>query len=120
MIPLVKSLLVALAVALVRAVPAERVIAALFARIAAKPQSDQDREKALKTAEHLAELSALLTDTLCDGKATDSEIAQARDAAARMRLELLNTWAVGADSKDLQFRMSVIDPDKAYALPIPY
>jgi hypothetical protein len=95
------SVLIKLGLAIFSALPIERIIAALLNKWIAKID-DTNIDKARKTANHLAELSALFDDILNDKQVSPEEVGQMREAIMRARERLLAAWARGADAKALQ------------------
>lgn len=98
------SVLMKLGLAIFSALPIERILAALLNKWIDKIDVG-NIDKARKTAEHLAELSALFNDILADKAVTTAEIDAMRAAIVRARERLLAAWAVGADGKATQVEL---------------
>lgn len=95
------AVLLKIGLALVSALPVERVVALLLDRLV-KRVDDGNIEGARKTAQHLAELSELFGDVLADKTVTEIEVAEMKTSVMRAREILLQTWAAGAPAKTMQ------------------
>ena len=98
------SVLIKLGLAIFSALPIERIIAALLNKWIGKIDTG-NIDKARKTAEHLAELSALFNDILSDKQVSPEELGKVRESVVRARERLLAAWAVGADAKATQVEL---------------
>ena len=98
------AIIVKLGLAALSALPVERIIALLLNKLIDKiGPSNIDRVS--KTAEHLAELSALFNDIVTDKAVTAEEVSGLRDAIVDARARLLAEWSVGADGKATQVEL---------------
>lgn len=95
------SIIVKLGLAALSALPVERIVALLLNRLLAKA-GDSNVEKVAKTAQHLAELSALFGDIVSDRSISPEEISALRASIIRARERLLAEWSLGSDGKALQ------------------
>lgn len=95
------AILIKLGLAVLSALPVERVLALLLNKLLDKV-SPANIGRAQKTAQHLAELSALFNDIVADRAVTVEEATQIRDEIVRARERLLAAWSVGADAKSTQ------------------
>lgn len=111
------SVLIKLGLAVFSALPIERIIAALLNKWIGKIDTG-NIDKARKTAEHLAELSALFNDILSDKQLTADEIGQVRESVIRARERLLAAWAVGADAKVTQVELAKTGLVAGYVEPL--
>lgn len=111
------SVLIKLGLAVFSALPIERIIAALLNKWIGKIGTG-NIDKARKTAEHLAELSALFNDILSDKQLTADEIGQVRESVIRARERLLAAWAVGADAKATQVELAKTGLVAGYVEPL--
>ena len=99
------SVLIKLGLAVFSALPIERIIAALLNKWIDKIDTG-NIDKARKTAEHLAELSALFSDILTDKEVSPEELGKVRESVVRARERLLAAWAVGAEAKATQAELA--------------
>lgn len=97
----VLGLLAKIGLALLSALPVERVVAVLLDRLV-KRVDGESIDRARLTARHLAELSELFGDVLADKTVTEIEVSEMRTSVMRAREILLETWAGGAANKSLQ------------------
>jgi hypothetical protein len=93
--------LMQIGLALVSALPLERVAAALIDRLVQKVDGT-NIERARKSAAHLAELAELFADVLADKQVTEIEVAAMKSTVMRARELLLENWADGRSAKTLQ------------------
>ena len=106
------SVLVKLGLAIFSALPIERILAALLNKWIGKLETSKlaatvdIAAKAGKTAEHLAELSALFADILKDRTVGAEEVGMMRDTVARLRKSLLDIWARGDTAKVTQLALA--------------
>lgn len=106
--------LMQIGLALVSALPVERVAAALLDRLVQRTDGT-NIEKARKSAAHLAELAELFSDVLSDKQVTETEVAAMKTAVMRARELLLQNWADGVSSKTLQAELAKTGLTAVYA-----
>ena len=111
------SVLIKLGLAVFSALPIERIIAALLNKWIGKIDTG-NIDKARKTAEHLAELSALFNDILSDKQVSPDELGKVRESVVRARERLLAAWAVGADAKATQVELAKTGLVAGYVEPL--
>lgn len=111
------SVLIKLGLAVFSALPIERIIAALLNKWIGKIDTG-NIDKARKTAEHLAELSALFNDILSDKQVSPEELGKVRESIMRARERLLAAWAVGADAKTTQVELGKAGLAAGYVEPL--
>jgi len=111
------SVLIKLGLAVFSALPIERIIAALLNKWIGKIDTG-NIDKARKTAEHLAELSALFNDILSDKQVSPDELGKVRESVIRARERLLAAWAVGADAKATQVELGKAGLVAGYVEPL--
>ena len=111
------SVLIKLGLAVFSALPIERIIAALLNKWIGKIDTG-NIDKARKTAEHLAELSALFNDILSDKQVSPEELGKVRESVVRARERLLAAWAVGADAKATQVELAKTGLVAGYVEPL--
>ena len=111
------SVLIKLGLAVFSALPIERIIAALLNKWIGKLDTG-NIDKARKTAEHLAELSALFNDILSDKQVSPDELGKVRESVIRARERLLAAWAVGADAKATQVELGKAGLVAGYVEPL--
>lgn len=95
------ALLMKIALAIVSAMPIERIVAILLDKLV-KKVDETGVDGARKTAQHLAELSELFGDVLADKTVTEIEVTQMKTQIMRSREILLETWAAGSSAKTMQ------------------
>lgn len=100
--------------ALVSALPVERVAAALLDRLVQKTDG-ANIDKARATAAHLAELAELFGDVLADKQVTEIEVAAMKTTVMRARELLLENWADGRSAKTLQTELAKTGLTASYA-----
>lgn len=106
--------LMQIGLALVSALPLERVAAALIDRLVQKVDGT-NIERARKSAAHLAELAELFSDVLSDKQVTETEVVAMKTTVMRARELLLEQWADGAPSKTLQSELAKTGLTAVYA-----
>lgn len=106
--------LMQIGLALVSALPLERVAAALIDRLVQKVDGT-NIERARKSAAHLAELAELFADVLADKQVTEIEVAAMKSTVMRARELLLEQWADGASAKTLQNELAKTGLTAVYA-----
>lgn len=106
--------LMQIGLALVSALPVERVAAALIDRLVQRTDGT-NIEKARKSAAHLAELAELFSDVLADKQVTETEVAAMKSTVMRARELLLEQWADGASAKTLQTELAKTGLTAVYA-----
>ena len=111
------SILVKLGLTLFSALPIERILAALLNKWIVKIDTG-NIDKARKTAEHLAELSALFNDILADKEVSAEEVTAMKDSVIRARERLLAAWAAGADAKATQVELAKTGLLSDYVAPL--
>ena len=111
------SVLIKLGLAVFSALPIERIMAALLNKWIGKIDTG-NIEKARKTAEHLAELSALFNDILSDKQVSPDELGKVRESVIRARERLLAAWAVGTDAKATQVELGKAGLVAGYVEPL--
>jgi len=115
------SVVARIGVALLSALPVERIVAMLLNKWLAKMEPGRigaaagAAEKAAKTARHLAELAELLAHIVEDRQLDASEVTQARESVLLARETLLALWADGRPAGDLQRELAKAGVDAAYA-----
>lgn len=95
------SVMLKIGLALVSALPFERLAAILLDRLV-KQVDGSNIDAARKTAQHLAELSDLFGDVLADKTVTEIEVSEMKSSIMRARELLLQTWAAGESAKTMQ------------------
>jgi hypothetical protein len=95
------SVLIKLGLAVFSALPIERIVAALLNKWIGRINNG-NIDKARKTAEHLAELSALFNDILADKQISPDEVGKVKDSISIARERLMAAWALGVDAKATQ------------------
>lgn len=98
---MLKTVLLKLGMAVFSVLPIERIVAMLLNKWVSKLDFT-NLEKAAKTAEHLAELAALLSDIVEDNNLTPQEVTAARKYIMGLRTDILAIWAKGDTAKSLQ------------------
>lgn len=111
------TVLMKLGFALFAALPIERVLAMLLNKSLDKIDGG-NLDKALKTAEHLAELAALFSDVLADKSVSEQEVTALKAAVIRARERLLAAWAIGASAKATQVEIGEAGVAAAYVEPL--
>lgn len=96
-----QALLVKAGMALLAAVPVERLVAWGLNRLLARA-AEGSFDRAQKTAEHLIELADLFADILKDRRITPQEATEARIRILATRERLLDAWASGRPAKGVQ------------------
>jgi len=118
------SVLIKLGLAIFSALPIERILAVLLNKWIGKLEGGKvDKAadiaaKAGKTAEHLAELSALFSDILKDRAVGAEEVGMMRDTVSKLRKALLDIWAKGDTAKVEQAQLVAMGVDAVYAEPL--
>lgn len=108
------SVVARIGLALVSALPVERVAAALLDRLVQKTDG-ANIDKARATAAHLAELAELFGDVLADKQVTEIEVAAMKTTVMRARELLLENWADGRSAKTLQTELAKTGLTASYA-----
>lgn len=108
------SVVARIGLALVSALPVERVAAALLDRLVQKTDG-ANIDKARATAAHLAELAELFGDVLADKQVTEIEVAAMKSTVMRARELLLENWADGRSAKTLQTELAKTGLTASYA-----
>ncbi len=106
--------LMQIGLALVSALPVERVAAALIDRLVQKVDGT-NIERARKSAAHLAELAELFSDVLSDKQVTETEVVAMKTTVMRARELLLEQWADGVSAKTLQTELAKTGLTAVYA-----
>ena len=106
--------LMQIGLALVSALPVERVAAALLDRLVQRTDGT-NIEKARKSAAHLAELAELFGDVLADKQVTEIEVVAMKTTVVRARELLLEQWADGVSAKTLQTELAKTGLTAVYA-----
>ena len=102
--------------AVVSALPVERVAAILLDRLLRRLDAG-NIDRARQTAAHLAELADLFADVLADRQVSEEEVITMRSAATRTRELLLERWADGQSARRLQADMADRGINASYAQP---
>lgn len=97
----VYSIIIRAALAILSALPVERIIALLLNRLLDRV-SPANLDRVYKTAQHLTELSSLFGDILSDKTVSETEIVTLRNSVTAARERMLALWAMGKSAKGLQ------------------
>jgi hypothetical protein len=118
------SVLIKLGLVIFSALPIERILAVLLNKWIGKIEGGKVdaaadiAAKAGKTAEHLAELSALFADILKDRAVGAEEVGMMRDTVSKMRKALLDIWSRGETAKATQSALAKMGVDADYVEPL--
>ena len=99
---MIGSILLKIGMAILGALPLERIAAYAVNRLLARIERGGDVDKAAKTAEHLLELANVFADALADRQMTPEEARRCFDLTASVRLEIIGEWARGRSAKNLE------------------
>jgi len=88
--------------AIVSALPTERIVAWLCNRMLTRIDKGGNVDKAARTADKLLQLAQVLSDAVADRQMTPDEARTCMDMTAAIRSEIIGEWAQGLSAKNLE------------------
>jgi hypothetical protein len=96
------KLLLNVGLAIVSALPTERIVAWLCNRMLDRIDKGGNLDKAAKTADKLLQLAQVLSDAIEDRQISPDEARTCMDLTAAVRREIIGEWAQGRSAKSLE------------------